>query len=103
MELMHAHPLNRPKLVLAIPPSMSHGPSRWLFTAMASTEGNVVLLTSRGEDGTLARKLYDAWQQRQQQNKEWQQDAGKIGSASRVDQQVSLEVSRHTTIYEDRS
>jgi cleavage and polyadenylation specificity factor subunit 2 len=61
MELLQTFPINRPKVVLAVPPSMSHGPSRWLFTAMAATEGNVVLLTSPGEDGTLTRELYDAW------------------------------------------
>lgn len=58
-ELLQAFPLSKPKVVLAIPPNMSHGPSRWLFTAMASAEGNVILLTGKGDDGTLTRELYD--------------------------------------------
>lgn len=58
-DLLQAFPINRPKVVLAVPPNMSHGPSRWLFTAMASTEGNVILLTGKGDDGTLTRELYD--------------------------------------------
>ena len=51
----------RPKVILAVPPSLSHGPSRWLFSVMAGTEGNVILLTSTGEDGTLSREVYDSW------------------------------------------
>lgn len=32
---------------------------------MAGMEGNVILLPSRGEDGTLARQLYDKWESQQ--------------------------------------
>ncbi|KAL7423212.1 hypothetical protein Q5752_002512 [Cryptotrichosporon argae] len=59
--LLQAHGLGQPKVVLAVPPSLSHGPSRWLFTAMAGQAGNAIVLTTRGEDGTLGRTLYDAW------------------------------------------
>lgn len=89
-ELMQAYPINRPKLVLAIPPSMSHGPSRWLFTAMAGMEGNVILLTSRGEKGTLARKLFDDWQSFQQEDRKY--GAGKVGAIGKIEQQIDVEV-----------
>lgn len=100
-DLMQAYPLSRPKLVLAIPPSMSHGPSRWLFTAMASGEGNVILLTSQGEDGTLSRELFEAWSHSQMDDRRY--GSGKIGSISRVDRRVSLEVSDNLVTETTRS
>lgn len=90
VELMQAYPLNRPKMVLAIPPSMSHGPSRWLFTAMAGMEGNVILLTSQGEDGTLSRELFEDWQLSQSEDKRY--GSGKIGTKSKIDQQLAIAV-----------
>ncbi|WVR06284.1 hypothetical protein IAU60_003314 [Kwoniella sp. DSM 27419] len=89
-DLLQAYPLMRPKVVLAIPPTMSHGPSRFLFTTMASTEGNVVLLTSRAEAGTLARELYEQWEQRQQDGAKW--GKGKIGSVGVLDGELKLEM-----------
>lgn len=90
-ELLQAHPLSRPKLVLAIPPSISHGPSRWLFTAMASTEGNVIVLTSRGEDGTLSRDLYDRWESQQDEAARW--GKGRIGHVQDLEGRLPIEVS----------
>lgn len=93
-DLLQAYPSNRPKLVLAIPPSMSHGPSRWLFTAMAGVEGNVVLLTSRGEDNTLASDLFERWQSSQESSAKW--GMGNIGKLEKVDAQLTIEVSSST-------
>lgn len=81
----------QPKLVLAVPPTMSHGPSRWLFTAMASTEGNVIILTSRSEDGTLARDLYSRWEAQQADGARWGQ--GKIGRVQALHESLAVEVS----------
>lgn len=69
--LLRKHPMNEPKLVLAVPTTLSHGPSRFLFTAMAQTPGNVVLLTNRGEDNTLARELFSRWEDDQADDAKW--------------------------------
>ena len=95
-DLMQAYPLSRPKLVLAIPPSMSHGPSRWLFTAMAGMEGNVILLTSRGEEGTLARSLFEDWQSFQEEDRIY--GAGRVGAIGKIDQQIDVEVSQSLSL-----
>ena len=89
-ELLQAHPLSRPKLVLAIPPSLSHGPSRWLFTTMANVEGNVVLLTSRGDDTTLARDLYDRWEKSQEESAKW--GRGRIGHMQDLSGKLKIEM-----------
>ncbi|WVW84589.1 hypothetical protein I302_106623 [Kwoniella bestiolae CBS 10118] len=89
-DLLQAYPLMRPKLVLAVPPSMSHGPSRFLFTTMASTEGNVVLLTSPGEDTTLARELYQRWEKEQEESAKW--GKGKIGKLGGMKGSLQIEM-----------
>lgn len=90
-DLAQVYPTNRPKLILAIPPSLSHGPSRWLFSTMASAEGNVILLTNRGEDNTLARDLYDRWENQQDQSARW--GRGRIGHMQDLEGQLQIEVS----------
>ncbi|KAF8338964.1 beta-lactamase-like protein [Cantharellus anzutake] len=55
------YPSNMPKLILAVPLNLSHGPSRQFFTELASVTGNLLVLTSRGDPGTLTRLLYDQW------------------------------------------
>ncbi|WVQ80726.1 hypothetical protein IAT38_002831 [Cryptococcus sp. DSM 104549] len=89
-DLLQAFPANRPKLVLAIPPTMSHGPSRFLFTTFANTEGNVILLTSRSEDSTLGRDLYDRWEAKQDGEAKW--GKGKIGKPGKLEGNLSLEM-----------
>ncbi|WRT67711.1 uncharacterized protein IL334_004683 [Kwoniella shivajii] len=89
-DLLQAYPLMKPKLVLAIPSTMSHGPSRFLFTTMASTEGNVVLLPSRGEDNTLARDLYKRWEVEQDEGSKWSR--GRIGRTSGLKGQLQLKM-----------
>ena len=91
MELDQAYPPGRPRLVLAIPPTMSYGPSRWLFKSMASVDGNVVLMTSRGEDGTLARELYTRWEREQEDTAKW--GRGRIGHPRALEGELQLEVS----------
>jgi cleavage and polyadenylation specificity factor subunit 2 len=58
---------------------------------MAGIEGNVILLTSRGEESTLARDLFDAWQA--SQDSERQYGSGKIGFPHTVEQRLDIEVS----------
>lgn len=67
---------------------------------MASGEGNVILLTSQGEDGTLSRDLFEAWQGMQPEDQRY--GSGKIGSISRIDRRVSLEV-RHDPVHSHSS
>jgi cleavage and polyadenylation specificity factor subunit 2 len=81
----------RPKLVLATPPTLSHGPSRWLFTAMAAVDGNVILLTSQGEDGTLARDLYGRWERDQDETATW--GKGRTGNLAHLGGQLQIDVS----------
>ena len=90
-DFLQAYPLMRPKLVLAVPATMSHGPSRWLFTAMAGAEGNVILLTSRGEDGTLTRDLYERWERDQEETAKW--GKGRTGNLAHLDGPFDLQVS----------
>lgn len=90
-DLLQAHPLSRAKVVLAVPPSMSHGPSRWLFTAMASTEGNVLLLTNRGEDSSLTREIFDLWEVKQEETARW--GRGRIGNSASPRETLPIEVS----------
>lgn len=90
-DLLSVHGLGRPKVVLAVPPSMSHGPSRWLFTAMAAMDGNVVLLTSKGEEGSLTRESFDIWEKEQAETAKW--GRGRIGNLASSRQLLHLEVS----------
>ena len=82
-----------PKLILAIPASLSHGASRALFSEFAETPGNVVLLTGRGEEGTLGRILFDRWNNSQREESKW--DRGKIGNNVMMDGVLHLSVSNN--------
>ncbi|KAJ7068461.1 beta-lactamase-like protein [Mycena amicta] len=77
-----------PKLILAVPASLSHGPSRSLFTSFAAIPNNVVLLTSRSEEGTLGRLLFNKWNDRQRTEDKW--DKGRIGSNIMMDGNLDL-------------
>jgi cleavage and polyadenylation specificity factor subunit 2 len=79
-----------PKLILAIPASLSHGPSRVIFADFAQMENNVVLLTGRGEEGTLGRKLFEKWNSSQREEYKW--DRGKIGNNIMMDGVMHLKV-----------
>ncbi|KAJ6515698.1 beta-lactamase-like protein [Mycena sanguinolenta] len=77
-----------PKLILAVPASISHGPSRSLFVNFAAIPNNVVLLTSQGEEGTLARVLFNKWNDSQRADDKW--DKGKIGRNVMLDDTLTL-------------
>ncbi len=82
-----------PKLILAVPASLSHGASRVIFSEFAETPDNVVLLTGRGEVGTLGRILFDRWNDSQREESKW--DRGKIGSNVMMDGNLYLKVRCH--------
>ncbi|GJJ07412.1 hypothetical protein Clacol_001614 [Clathrus columnatus] len=68
------YPSSKPKLILAVPASLSHGSSRALFADFASVPGNVVLLTSRSEEGTLSDILIKKWHEKQSEEERWEKD-----------------------------
>ncbi|KAI6047478.1 beta-lactamase-like protein [Pisolithus marmoratus] len=88
--LMHTYSSKEPKIILAVPASLSHGPSRSLFVDFAAVPDNVVLLTGRGEEGTLARLLFDRWNNSQRDTDKW--DKGKIGSNVMMDGVLQLKM-----------
>jgi cleavage and polyadenylation specificity factor subunit 2 len=68
-----------PNLILAVPESFSHGPSRSLFVDFVAVSDNAILLTGGGEEGTLGRRLFDHWNKSQLAEDMW--DEGKLGSS----------------------
>ena len=88
--MLHTYSSKDPKLILAVPLSLSHGPSRTIFSEFANVAYNVVLLTSRGEEGTLSQILFDKWNEQQRAEDKW--DKGKTGSNIMMDDTMSLEV-----------
>ena len=71
-------------------PELSHGPSRHLFCDFAAVPDNVVLLTGRGEEGSLGRVLFDKWNDAQRPEDKW--DQGKIGRNVMMDGVLKLRV-----------
>ena len=90
--LLQTYSSKDPKLILAVPASLSHGPARHLFQDFAAVPDNVVLLTSRGEEGTLARALFDKWNDSQRPEDKW--DRGKIGRNVMMDGAIKLRMNR---------
>jgi len=88
--LMQTYSSKDPKLILAVPASLSYGPSRALFADFAAVPDNVVLLTSRGEEGTLGRILFNRWNDSQRPDDKW--DKGKLGSNVMMDGTLKLRV-----------
>ena len=88
--LIQTYSSKDPKLILAVPATLSHGPSRALFAQFAEIPDNVVLLTGRGEPGTLGRQLFDKWNNSQREEAKW--DRGKIGSNIMMDGVLRLQV-----------
>ncbi|KAF8639809.1 hypothetical protein AX17_001068 [Amanita inopinata Kibby_2008] len=88
--LLQTYSSKDPKLILAVPASLSHGPSRHLFADFAAVPDNVVLLTGRGEQGTLGRILFDKWNDSQRPDDKW--DRGKLGSNVMMDGVLKLQL-----------
>ncbi|TFK22351.1 hypothetical protein FA15DRAFT_671650 [Coprinopsis marcescibilis] len=88
--LLERHSSKDPKLIIAIPASLSHGPSRQLFADFATVPDNVVLLTSRGAEGTLGRALFNKWNDSQRADDKW--DKGKIGRNVMMDGAIRLKM-----------
>lgn len=57
---------------------------------MAGIDGNVILLTFRGEDGTLARELYGRWERDQDETAKW--GKGRTGNLAHLGGRLQVEV-----------
>ncbi|KAH9482749.1 Cleavage factor two protein 2 [Psilocybe cubensis] len=90
--LLQTYSSKDPKLIIAIPASLSHGPSRHLFSDFAAVPDNVVLLTGRSEEGTLGRALFEKWNDSQRPEDKW--DKGKIGRNVMMDGSIKLKMRR---------
>jgi cleavage and polyadenylation specificity factor subunit 2 len=89
--LLHTYPSSKPKLILAVPTSLSHSSSRSLFADFASVPGNVVVLTTRPEPGTLGGILFDTWNEAQPADSEY--GKGKMGRVIEgKDEMISVKV-----------
>ncbi|KAG6915655.1 hypothetical protein DXG01_010525 [Tephrocybe rancida] len=86
--LLQTYSSKDPKLILAVPASLSHGSSRHLFADFAAVPDNVVLLTGRAEEGTLGRDLFEKWDDSQRTDDKW--DKGRIGSNIMMDGALKL-------------
>ncbi|KAG8856093.1 hypothetical protein FRB91_001267 [Serendipita sp. 411] len=89
-QLINKFSSREPKLILAVPASLSHGSSRSLFSEFAGVEGNVVVLTERTQQGTLNRYLMDRWEAAQEETEKWQD--GKIGEPVSIDRPIDIEL-----------
>ncbi|ETS62224.1 hypothetical protein PaG_03801 [Moesziomyces aphidis] len=76
-QMDEAIPQDQARVVLAVPPSMTHGPSRRLLARFARNPNDAIVLISRGEPGSLCRQLWDAWNLRQPKGFSWTK--GKLG------------------------
>jgi cleavage and polyadenylation specificity factor subunit 2 len=54
-------------------------------------QGNVIVLTSRSQEDTLARDLYDQWEEKQVESARW--GRGEIGQVASVSPHMQIEVS----------
>ncbi|KAG8825638.1 hypothetical protein FRC17_008585 [Serendipita sp. 399] len=89
-QLINKFSSREPKLILAVPASLSHGSSRSLFAQFAGVEGNVIVLTERTQQGTLNRYLMDRWEAAQEETERWQD--GKIGEPISIDRPIDIDL-----------
>ena len=89
-ELDRAIPREVPKLILTVPSTLSHGFSRQLLVQLAREPKNVVVLSGSNEEGTLARWLFDVWNDAQTELDKW--GKGKVGKVVQSEQTVQLQV-----------
>lgn len=79
-------PAGIPKLVIAVPGTLSHGYSRQLFVSLAASAGNLVVLPSRSEEGSLTRWLSSKIGSQARNNTE------AVPRAVHIDEELSVEV-----------
>lgn len=63
-----------------------------MFVDFAAVPDNVVLLTTKGEEGTFSRALFDKWNDSQRPDDKW--DKGKIGRNVMMDGTIKMLINR---------
>lgn len=82
-ELEAAYPPHAAKCILTVPSTLSYGFSRAMAPSFLPTSGNVLILTTKPEPGTLAHWLFQRWQDAQE-SAAWGNDQGKLGSVTEL-------------------
>jgi Cft2 family RNA processing exonuclease len=90
--LLQTYSSKDPKLILAVPASFSHGPSRLLFADFAAVPDNVILLTGRGEERMLGRMLFEHWNNSQRAEDKWDKGKLRLGISMMLDGSLELRV-----------
>lgn len=78
------------KVVLAWPPSLTHGPARKLVARIASNDKDVIVLTGKGEPNSLTRQIFDEWENRQNGNA--RPGVGNVGEPVQGDCKLEIEI-----------
>lgn len=80
------------KVVLATPPSLTHGLSQHLLSEFLGDPDALVLLTGRGEPQSITRTLWDRWNAQQSDPSAWMH--GRVGVPTSVGGHFAYEVRR---------
>lgn len=83
---------SQPKVVLAAPASLTHGPARSLLAEFLADPDALVLLTARGEPGSVQRTLWERWNAHQADPDAWRR--GKVGAPAAIGGQLTYELRR---------
>ncbi|CAE6481103.1 unnamed protein product [Rhizoctonia solani] len=86
--LVSRYPSSMPKLLLVVPATLSHGNSRRIFTEFASVPGNVAILSTPSEPGTLANILFNEWNSGQSDNEKY--GHGSVGQPIQLNSTMTL-------------
>ncbi|KAJ1309040.1 hypothetical protein OPQ81_004721 [Rhizoctonia solani] len=86
--LVSHYPSSMPKLLLVVPATLSHGNSRRIFTEFASVPGNIVILSTPSEPGTLANILFNEWNAGQSDNEKF--GHGSVGQPVQLNSTMTL-------------
>ncbi|PKI82866.1 hypothetical protein MVES1_003682 [Malassezia vespertilionis] len=87
---------SQPKVVVATPASITHGPARALLSDFLPNPESLVLLLSRGEPGSVMRTLWERWNTQQEDGDAWRR--GKVGAPASPGGQVTYELRRRVRL-----
>ncbi|WFD27119.1 hypothetical protein MNAN1_002115 [Malassezia nana] len=84
------------KVVLATPPALTHGLSRQLLPEFLHDPDALIVLTGRGDPGTLVRTLWERWNAAQADTDAWR--TGQVGTPMVLGGQLSYELRRRVPL-----
>ncbi|WFD29973.1 hypothetical protein MSPP1_000987 [Malassezia sp. CBS 17886] len=87
------------KVVIATPPSLTHGHARALLPEFLSDPDSLVILTSRGAPGSIVRTLWERWNAQQARASGWRD--GAVGTPASVGGSLSYELRRKVRLTGD--